>query len=395
MTFGPSRAILSAGKDTDVRKHYLATPGPSPVPEQVRLALAEEMIHHRTADFRSYTASATANLKKVFKTENDVLIMAASGTGAMEAAVSNVISRGDRAITVEGGKFGERWTELVMAFGGEPLVMEVEWGRGPDPAEIGAILKANPDVKAVYATLCETSTATVQDIEAIGKIVAHTEAILVVDGISGAGAVDIRTDEWGVDILCVGSQKALMMPPGLAFVTVSDKAWGRIDKADRAAYYFDLKKARKNAAKNDTPYTPAVSMIRALARATDMIVKEGVEEVLSRHSKLARATRAAVEAIGLEIFSKAPADAVTAVLMPEGLDAEKLRKLMDERFGVSVAGGQAHLKGRVIRIAHMGYMGALDIVAVVAALEMALALMGFDFKAGSGLAACQKVLVDE
>lgn len=377
-----------------MKKQYLATPGPSPVPAEVRLVLAEEMIHHRTAEFRDYTARAVENLKKIFKTANDVLIIAASGTGAMEASVSNVLGRGDRAVTIQGGKFGERWTDLVKAYGAEPLVLEVEWGEGPDPRKVKALLDENSDIKAVYATLCETSTATVQDIEALGKVVAATDAILVVDGISGVGAVDIRSDEWGVDILCVGSQKALMMPPGLAFVSVSEKAWKVIEKAERTAYYFDLVKARKSAGKNDTPYTSAVSMVRALARATDIIVEEGVEAVLARHSKLAEATRAAVGALGLELLSKSPADAVTAVVMPDGIDADELRKVMTGRYGVSVAGGQEQLKGRIIRIAHMGYMGEFDVIAVIAALEMTLKEMGVDVALGSGVAACQKVLLD-
>jgi len=377
-----------------MKKQYLATPGPSPVPEEVRLVLAEEIIHHRTADFRAYTARAADNLRKIFKTENDVLILAASGTGAMEAAVANVISRGEKAVTIQGGKFGERWRELVEAYGGRALVADVEWGESPDPGEVKALLNENRDAKAVYATLCETSTATVQDIEALGKVVAETDAILVVDGISGVGAVDIKTDEWGVDILCVGSQKALMLPPGLAFVSVSEKAWKTIRSTERTAYYFDLVKARKSARKNDTPYTPAVSMVRALVRATDMIVEEGVDAVLERHAKLARATRAAVKALGLELLSKSPSDAVTAALMPEGVDAEELRKIMKEKYGVSVAGGQNQLKGRIIRIAHMGYMDRFDVVAVIAALEMTLAGMGRDVTLGAGVAACQKVLLD-
>ena len=377
-----------------MKKQYLATPGPSPVPEEVRLVLAEEMIHHRTGEFRDYTSRATENLKKIFKTTNDVLIIAASGTGAMEASVSNVLGRGDKAITIQSGKFGERWSELVKAYGTEPIVLDVEWGEGPDARKVKALLDENSDVKAVYATLCETSTATVQDIEALGKVVGATDAILVVDGISGVGAIDIRTDEWGVDILCCGSQKALMLPPGLAFVSLSEKAWNMIEKADGTAYYFDLVKARKSAAKNDTPYTSAVSMVRALAKATDIVIEEGVDAVLARHSKLADATRAAVGALGLELLSKSPADAVTAVVMPEGIDADELRKIMTGKYGVSVAGGQEQLKGRIIRIAHMGYMGEFDVITVIAALEMALTQMGVDVTLGAGVAACQKVLLD-
>lgn len=376
-----------------MKKRYLVTPGPSPVPENVLLSLSQEMIHHRTPEFRASIAAATGNLKKIFKTENDVLILASSGTGAMEAAVSNVIAHGEKAVTIESGKFGQRWTELVNAYGGEPIVCEVEWGRGPDAAVVAGLIEANPSVKGVYATLCETSTATVQDIASLGEVVGKTPALLVVDGISGVGAVDMRTDDWGVDILAVGSQKALMMPPGLAFAAVSEKAWKVIESTDGTAYYFDLLKAKKSAAASDTPYTPAVSLIRALCEATGMIVDEGVDAVLARHSRLADATRAAVRALDLELLSQSPSDAVTAVIMPAGLDAEKARKIMNEKYGVSVAGGQAQMKGRIIRIAHMGYMGRFDVLAAVAALEMSLAELGCQVKLGSGVGAAQEVLM--
>ncbi len=377
-----------------MKKSYLATPGPSPVPESVRLAMAEEIIHHRTSRYRAYTGKAAENLQKIFKTKADVLILAASGTGAMEAAVANVIAPGDKAITIEGGKFGQRWTELVNSFGGTPVVLELEWGKAPDPAVVEKLLKENGGVKAVYATHCETSTGTVQDIEGLGKVVGKTGALLVVDGISSVGAVDIRTDDWGVDILCVGSQKALMLPPGLAFAAVSEKAWKVIEATDRHVYYFDLLKARKSAAKNDTPYTPAVSMVRALCEATEIIVGEGVDAVLARHERLAKATRAAVAALGLELLSEAPSNSVTAVVMPEGVDADALRKHMTEKYGVSVAGGQEQLKGRIIRIAHMGYMGDFDVITAVSALEMTMAEMGIDVSLGAGVAACQKALLN-
>ncbi|MHC4711756.1 MAG: pyridoxal-phosphate-dependent aminotransferase family protein [Planctomycetota bacterium] len=377
-----------------MKKSYLATPGPSPVPESVRLKMAEAIIHHRTSQYRAYTGKAAENLKKIFKTEADVLILAASGTGAMEAAVANVVAPGDKAITIEGGKFGQRWTQLVESFGGKPVVLELEWGEGPDPAVVEKLLKENDGVKAVYATHCETSTGTVQDIEGLGKVVRQTDALLVVDGISSIGAVDMKTDDWGVDILCVGSQKALMLPPGLAFAAVNEKAWKVIEATDRHVYYFDLLKARKSAAKNDTPYTPAVSMVRALCEATEIIVGEGVDAVLARHERLATATRAAMVALGLTLLSKAPSNSVTAVVMPEGVDADALRKHMTEKYGVSVAGGQEQLKGRIIRIAHMGYMGDFDVITAVSALEMTMAEMGLDVSLGAGVAACQKALLN-
>mgnify|MGYP001409786247 CR=1 FL=1 len=377
-----------------MKKSYLATPGPSPVPQEVRLALAQEIIHHRTKEFQNYLAQAAADLKKIFRTEADVFIMAASGTGAMEASVANVIGPGDKAITIEGGKFGERWTELVKAYGGTPIVLKVEWGEGPAADDVAEMLAANPDTKAVYATLCETSTASVQDIQALGKVVAPTAALLVVDGISGVGAVECHTDEWGVDMLVVGSQKALMLPPGLAFISVSKKAWAVIEKTKRTAYYFDLIKARKAAEKNDTPYTSAVSMIRALCAATKMILDEGMDAVMARHKLLARAARAAVEAMGLKLLSKVPSDAVTAIVLPEGIDGKALAKILADKYGVTVAGGQGPLTGKIIRIATMGYMDQFDVITAIAAIEMALSEMGHKVALGSGVAAAQKVLIN-
>lgn len=377
-----------------MKKRYLVTPGPSPVPEEVRLAMARDIIHHRTGEFREYTKEATANLKAIFQTDADVFILASSGTGAMEASVANVIGRGEKAITIEGGKFGERWTELVKAYGGEAVVLDVEWGKAADPDQVARLLKENPDAKAVYTTLCETSTATRQDIEALGKVVGKTDALLVVDGISGVGAMEMKADEWGVDMLVVGSQKALMMPPGLAFISVSRKAWGVVEKTERTVYYFDLLAARKAAAKFDTPYTASVSMMAGLVEATKLIAEEGMDAVVARHKLLADATRAAVKAIGLTLLSSSPADAVTAVVLPESIDGDALTKTLSGKYGVTVAGGQAQLKGRIIRIAHMGYMGPFDTITAVSALEMALKEMGADIPLGAGVAAAQEVFLN-
>jgi aspartate aminotransferase-like enzyme len=377
-----------------MKKRYLVTPGPSPVPQEVRLALAAEIIHHRTTEFQNYLTQAMADLKTIFRTKNDTFIMSASGTGAMEASVANVVGRGEKAITIEAGKFGERWTELVKAYGGTPIVLKVEWGRGPKPEDVARLLAENPDAKAVYATLCETSTATRQDIEALGKVVAATKALLVVDGISGAGAMEMRTDDWHVDMLAVGSQKALMLPPGLAFITVSAKAWEVVKATKRTAYYFDLIAAKKAAEKNDTPYTSAVSLIRGLCEATKMITADGMDAVVARHSLLAKATRAAVKAMGLEVYSKDPADAVTAIVLPAGMDGKALEKTLASKYGVTVAGGQGDLVGKVIRVAHMGYMDKFDVITAFAAIEMALNDMGHKVKLGSGVAAAQEVFLN-
>jgi len=375
-----------------MQKRYLVTPGPSPVPQEVLLEMGREIIHHRTPEFRGYIARATENLQKIFGAENDTFIFASSGTGAMEAAVSNVLSAGDRAIAIRGGKFGERWGELVEAFGGQVIPLDIEWGTAPDPQEVKRLLDENPDAKVVYATLCETSTATATDVEALGEVVKDTPALLAVDGISGVGAMEMRADDWNVDLLAVGSQKALMLPPGLAFLSVSEKAWKVIEKAERRAYYFDLLAARKKLKDNDTPYTGAVSLVRALAVATDMIVAEGVDNVVARHRTLAGAMRAAVKALGLELLSKSPADAVTAILLPDEVDGAALKDRLEEEYGVTVAGGQAQLKGKILRLAHMGYMAEFDVITAVSALEMALADAGYDVKLGAGVAAAEKAL---
>ena len=369
------------------------TPGPAEVPPETLLELARPVFHHRTSEFRAILAQVTDDLKYVFGTEADVFVFTASGTGAMEASVVNLLRPGDKAVCVRGGKFGERWGELAERFGAEVIAIDPAWGDPPDPEAIRKALAEHPDVAAVYVTLCETSTG-VAAVEAIGRIVAGTDACLVVDGISSVGAVPLRADAWGVDMVVVGSQKALLLPPGLAFLSVSEKAWKRVDAVPSRGYYFDLKAARKAmAGKGDTPYTPANTLVAALARSLRMIREEGIESVWARHHKLAEATRQAARALGLELLASAPSDAVTAITMPEGVDADALRKILRGRYGVSVAGGQAALKGRIIRIGHFGYIDTLDTLGALAALEMALAEMGAEVPLGAGVAAAQKALM--
>ena len=374
-------------------KERLLTPGPVEVPPETLLELAKPVYHHRTSEFRKVLADVTADLKKVFQTEGDVFVLTASGTGAMETAVVNLLSPGDKALCVRGGKFGERWGELCERFGAEVVAIDPEWGDPPAPEAIRAALEANPDIAAVFTTLCETSTGVVADIEAIGKIVAPTSACLVVDGISAVGAVPMRADAWGVDMLVVGSQKALLMPPGLAFLSVSAKAWERIEQAPRRAYYFDLAEAKKaQAKKGDTPWTPANTLVSAQAKSLRLLLDEGMEAVWARHHRLAEAVRQAAKALGLELLASAPSDSVTAICMPDGTDAEAVRKILRTRFGIVVAGGQAQLKGRILRIGHIGYIDAVDVLGAVAALEIALAEAGVAVELGKGVAAAQKVL---
>ena len=327
-------------------KNYLMTPGPTPIPPEVLLSMAKPIIHHRTPQFQKIIQEVEENLKYVFQTKNEVLIFASSGTGAMEGAVCNLLSPGDKAITVQGGKFGERWTEICRAYGIEAVVIDVEWGKAVEPKEIEKKLAAG-NVKAVFVTLCETSTGVQTDIKALAEVVKKTKAVLVVDAISGLGAVECKTDEWGVDVVVSGSQKGLMIPPGLAFASVSQKAWKLVEQSKCPKYYFDFKESKKAMEKVDTPFTPAISLIIGLNDALKIIRQEGLEAIMTRHKKMAKALREAAKALGLELFNPtALSDAVTTVKMPQGVDGEKLVKTMRDEYGVGIAGGQAELKGR-------------------------------------------------
>lgn len=376
-------------------KNYLLTPGPTPVPPEALLAMAKPIIHHRTPQFQQILKEAEEGLKYVFQTKGEVLIFTSSGTGAMEGAVANLLSPGDKAICVQGGKFGERWTELCRAYGVEPVIINIEWGKAVDPKEIEKLLSKNKDVKAVYTTLCETSTGVVTDIKAIAEVTKNTNAVLVVDAISGLGAVECKTDEWGIDVVVAGSQKGLMVPPGLAFATVSQKAWGLVEQSKCPKYYFDFKESKKAISKTDTPYTPALTLIIGLNEALKMIKQETLEKIMARHKKMAKAIREAAAALGLELYSKtASSDAVTAVKVPQGIDGEKLVKTMRDEYGVGIAGGQADLKGKVFRIASMGYMNQFDIIVSISCLEIVLSKMGYKFTLGAGVGAAQKVFLE-
>lgn len=377
-----------------MRKNYLLTPGPTPLPPEVRAAMARPIIHHRTPQFQAVLKEAIEGLQYVFQTKNDVFILTSSGTGAMEAAVTNLLSSGDTALVIQGGKFGERWTEICKAYGMLAEVIDVEWGKAVNPLDIEKRLKANPKIKAVFATQCETSTGVLNDIAAIGRAVKVTDAVLVVDAISSLGAVDLKTDAWSCDVVVSGSQKGLMLPPGLSFISVSPKAAKLIEKATSPRYYFDLRKAKKAFDKTDTPFTPAITLVIALNEALKLIRQEGMDMVFSRHSKLALATREAVKALGLELFApEAGSDVVTAVKVPAGLDGEKLVKTMRDTYGVTIAGGQAELKGKVFRFAHMGFIEEFDIITGVSCLEKVLAQMGYKFQLGAGVRAAEEVFL--
>src|SRR5579864_4644732 len=342
-----------------MRKPRLMTPGPAPVPEEVLLELARPVIHHRSAEAKEVITEVVAGLKEVFQTKNDVLILTASGTGAMEAAVVNTIPRGAKALVLEAGVCSAGWAAICKAYGIDAVKLDTEWGQAVDPAHVANALGQHPDTVCVLGTLCETSTGTSHPIDEIGKVVAKTPAVFAVDGISGVGAMECRTDLWGVDLLCVGSQKALMLPPGLAFVAVSPKAWTKINAQESPAFYFNLKAARKKMEEFDTPFTPAHTLILALRASLRRILAEGIENVLKRHRRMSEACLAGVRALGLELFSSRPAEGLTVFRVPEGLKDTEIRKRLVERFGLTTIGGQEKLKGQIIRIGHLGYVDEL------------------------------------
>ena len=373
-------------------KQRLLTPGPTPVPEETLLELAKPMIFHRTPEFRALLGELLADLQTIFCTKNLVIPLTSSGTGALEAALANSVPAGAKVICLIAGRFGERWKNIAKAFGIESVNVAVPYGDAVQPAQLEKALADHPDAVAVCSTLSETSTGVGHDIAAFGKIVARTPAILLVDAVSGLGAMECRTDDWQIDINCTGSQKALMMPPGLAFLSVSAKAWQAIDKnANPRTFYFDLKKARKNLETSDTPYTPAHTMIRAMRVSLKKILAEGIENVWARQKRYAEAARAGFKALGLELFPKQPNTALTVVKMPANIDSTALLNKLEKQYGLKLANGQDDLKGKILRLAHMGYIDQFDILAAIAGVELVLGEMGHPVELGKGLAAAQRV----
>lgn len=376
-------------------KRYLLAPGPTPVPPEVLLAMAQPIIHHRAAEFAQLFGEVREDLKWLFQTRNDVLMLASSGTGGMEGAVANFLSPGDKALVINGGKFGERWGKLCKTFGVQVTEIKVEWGHAVDPKLVADALKKDPAIKAVYVQASETSTGVAHDTKALAEVVkAHEGTILVVDAITALGVFDIQTDAWGLDVVVTGSQKALMLPPGLAFVSVSDKAWRMADKAKNSAFYFNFKKERESQIKNQTAYTPAVSMTLGLREVLRMLKAEGLANVFSRQGRLAHAMREGAKAAGLSLFPKdSPSDALTAISAPSGVDGQAIYKNLQVQYGITAAGGQDHLKGKIFRISHMGYMDTFDVIMTLAAIEMVLKGLGHPVKLGSGVAKAQELLM--
>jgi len=379
-------------------KEYLMTPGPTPLPPAVSRAMAQPMSYHRAPAFVEVYARALRRLRPVFGTENDVMVFAASSTGGMESAVANLIRPEDEALVISAGKFGERWAELCDAFGAATVHHGVEWGTKIDAAEADRLLAEHPGVEVFFTTLSETSTGVVNDVRALAEVAHAHGALIVVDAASGAGAVPVRQDEWQLDVVVAGSQKALMAPPGLGFASAGEAPLARAAERPEGRYFFDWHKTVAGQRKDppDSPFTPAVGLVEALDAALGLIEEEGIEQCFERHRLLGSATRAAVRGMELELFGPDDEDAnvCTAVRLPEHLDGAKVPKIMRERYGITIAGGQARLKGKICRIAHCGYYGAFDVVTAVAGLEMTLRELGHEAELGAGVAAAQRVFLD-
>ena len=369
-------------------KKRLFTPGPTPIPEQVMLKMAVPIIHHRSPEFREIFKRVNQNLKYLFQTNQPVLTLTCSGTGGMESTFVNLFSPGDTIISVNGGKFGERWVELPKVFGLNVIEIKNKWGTAPTENEILEALKNNPNAKAVYLTHSETSTGTATDIKLLSKIIReNSDALICVDGITAIGAHELRFDEWGIDACVTGSQKGLMIPPGLAFVCLSERAIEKIEKSQMPKFYFDLKKALKSFYDDDTPFTPAITLIIGVDEALQIIKNEGIENIWHQHKRKAMAIRAGVQALGLKLFTDKPSFAVTPVWLPQEIDWKKFNSALKNIYGITIAGGQEEFTGKIFRISHLGYYDEFDMVTMIAALEMCLHEVGYKFESGIGVKA--------
>lgn len=374
-----------------IKKQRLLTPGPTPLLPAALHAMMGSDIHHRTEDFRNLYRQVLADLKEVLGTSNDVLTLVASGSGGLEASTQNFFSPGDETLVCCAGKFGERWVEIMKAWGMKATVLSVPYGDAVQPAAVEAAMAANPSIKGVFVQASETSTGAAHDIEAMGAIVKKTKAILVVDAITGIGTMPLDIDGWGLDIVVGGSQKAFMIPPGLAFVAISPKAWALGETSTAPRFYFDLKKEKKNAASGESSWTPNTSLLLALAESLKYIKALGMDKLILNAQILARATRAAVTELGLEVFSSSPGSSVTAVRPPAGMDSGVIVKEFRNRFNAIITNGQGSMKGQIFRIAHLGYFDFHDLFALIAELELILTANGHPVKFGSGVAAVQNI----
>ena len=376
-------------------KQYLMMPGPTPVPPTVFAAMSRPVGGHRTDEFAQMHKRIVEKLKRVFQTQNDIFVITNSGTGALETAIANTVSAGDKVLSLITGNFGERFANIARAYGAELIEVNFGYGKAVDLAVVEEKLSQNPNIKVVLATQNETSTGVVNDIAGIGALVSKTPALLLVDGVSGVGAIEIKVDEWGIDMLCTASQKAFMLPPGLAMVSVSDKAWPVVNNNKAPRFYFSIPAFKKVLDKWNTAYTPSVTLFYGLEAALEMMEAEGLDNVYARHTLLAQATRAAVKALGLKLLAEEryASNALTAVWGPEGIAADDLRKIIKNKYGVTFAGGQGTVKGKILRIAHMGFADKMDVIIAISALEMALAEAGCPVQLGAGIKAAQEVFL--
>jgi aspartate aminotransferase-like enzyme len=375
-----------------IRKQRLLTPGPTPLYPPALHAMMASDIHHRTEDFRKIYRSCLADLKEVMGTPYDLLMFAASGTGAMDASVSNLFSKGDKVIVCSAGKFGERWAEIAKAYGLDATVLTAPYGDVVTPERVEAALAQEPATKGVFVQASETSTGAMHDVEAMGRAISKTGAIFVVDAITGFGTMPLDIGGWGLDVAIGGSQKAFMIPPGLAFMSVSPKAWKLAETASLPHYYFNLKKEKKSGDAGESSWTPSIALILALAEALRYVKQIGMPHLIENAQLLARATRAAVQALGLELFSPgSPGSSVTAVKAPAGMDSGVIVKEFRTRFGAIIANGQGTMKGQIFRVAHLGYFDFADLFGMVAGLEIILNANGHPVKYGTGVAVVEEI----
>jgi aspartate aminotransferase-like enzyme len=376
-------------------KRYLLAPGPTPVPSEALQAMAMPIIHHRSPDFLPILDSAKKGLQWLYQTNNDVLIICSTGTGGMVGTVNNFFSSGEKILVINAGKFGERWTKICQSYGLDVEEINIEWGYSVKPEDVEKSLKRDPSIRGVFVQASETSTGVYHDIKSLAAIVKDLDnTILVVDAISALVSHDLKMDAWGIDVMIGGSQKGLMLPPGLAFVGASAKAWAFADKASSPKFYFNFKKEREALAKNQTNFTSPVTLIIGLNECLNILKSEGLGNAFKRHETLAHATREAVKALGLDMFTKeSPSNSVTAIEAPDGLDGQEIYKHLRTKYGITAAGGQGHARGKIFRLAHLGYAGTFDVITAIAGVEMVLKGMGHPVKLGSGVAAAQELLL--
>ncbi len=377
-----------------MKKDLLFTPGPTPIPPEALLAMAQPIDYHRSSATVALIRDVLEKLKHVFQTENDVLFLTSSGTGAMEGAVANLLSRNDKAIVIRSGKFGERWGEICNTYGVEVLPCDVSWGNSVDAQTVEALLTEHTDVKVVFATLCETSTGALHDIEALARLTRVRPTLLVVDAVSALGADDLQMDNWGVDVVVSCSQKGLMTPPGLAFAALNQRAWNAVERSNLPKYYLDYRKAYERGVEGSVPYTPAVTLLTALQCALNRICQEGIRNTIARHNRLALATRRAIKVLGLPLFAASPANTLTSIRLPEAIDGKAFIHRMRDKYGVTYAGGQSHLSGKIVRIAHLGWMNENDVIVAISAFERGLREAGYTIPLGAGVSAAQEVFND-